>query len=73
MFSQQVTQRIALLMAAVVIIFASTEDERNPDWRKIAVSGRIVEPYLVERTEEDNGMYTVYILDNGVWPCLKIF
>ena len=66
MFGQLMTQHIALLMAAIVIIFASREDETNPQWRKIADSGRIVEPYFVERTIKGNGMFTVYILGNLV-------
>ena len=47
-------QNLVLLMASIGMVVASPLDETNPPWRKIAVSGEIVETAL--KGIEESGM-----------------
>ena len=43
---------MVLLIAGILMVAGSMEDEATPAWRKIAESSRIVEPQVKERTAE---------------------
>ena len=52
MCRQFMMQHLVMLMASIAMVVASTKDDTNPTWRKIAESGPIVEPELTVREDE---------------------
>ena len=55
MVGRFMAQHLVLLIGAIVIAGAAMRNEESPAWRKIAKSGRIVEPNLISRSTGDNG------------------
>ena len=66
MFGKFIPPHIILLMAAIFTVGVSTEDETRPDWRKVANSGRKVEPEVKGRVAEPGKGKMVEILNNNV-------
>ena len=52
MFNQLMVQHLVMLMTSIFMVNASTTDDTNPAWRKIAESGRIVAPEVKGREDE---------------------
>ena len=52
MFGKFMKKRLLVLVTAIVVVSALTEDETIRDWRKFVETGRIVEPELKQRTSE---------------------
>ena len=52
MVRQFMMQHLLMLMASITMVVASTKDDINPTWRKIAESGPVVGPELTGREDE---------------------